>query len=72
MSAADYPWEENEDPFLWRNARGDWHALFHACTWGDSREQIYPVPQFAGRHAFSVDGVFVGLVTTVQLADVCM
>ena len=56
ISAADYPWEENEDPFLWRNARGEWHALFHANTWGDSRNQIFPVAGHAGRHAFSADG----------------
>ena len=38
----DYPYDENEDPFLWRNARG-WHALFHANTWVDSRGQGHSV-----------------------------
>ena len=57
VSAPSYPEEENEDPFLFRNRRGEWHALLHACTWGDSRGAVYPVPQWAGRHAFSADGV---------------
>lgn len=31
ISNEDYPWDENEDPFLWRSSRG-YHALFHANT----------------------------------------
>lgn len=51
-----YPYDENEDPFIWKNARG-FHALFHANTWGDSRGAVFPVPAYAGRLAYSVDGV---------------
>jgi len=52
----DYPWDENEDPFLWKNKRG-WHALFHANTWSDSRCKHFSVAGHAGRLAYSVDGV---------------
>lgn len=56
ISKADYPFEENEDPFIWQDANSNWHALFHANTWGDSRGAVFPVPVYAGRHAFSLDG----------------
>lgn len=56
ISNAQYPYEENEDPFIYRNRHG-WHALFHSCTWGDSHSTIWPVKKWAGRHAFSLDGV---------------
>jgi hypothetical protein len=55
LTTQQYPYDENEDPFIWHNRRG-FHALFHANTWGDSRGAVYPVPQYAGRLAFSVDG----------------
>jgi hypothetical protein len=55
ISAPDYPYEENEDPFVYKNRHG-WHALFHANTWGDSHGKVFPVPEHAGRHAFSLDG----------------
>ena len=42
ISGQDYPWDENEDPFLWRSARG-WHALMHANTWVDSRGASHSV-----------------------------
>jgi len=54
VSAPHYPIEENEDPFLWRSRRG-WHALFHACTWTDSRGAHFPAAKWAGRYAFSAD-----------------
>ena len=38
-----------EDPFLWVDARGRWHCLFHAPP--------YPNLTRAGGHAFSADGV---------------
>lgn len=56
ISNQDYPFDENEDPFLWRTTRG-FHALFHANTWGDSRGAAAPVATSAGRLAFSTDGV---------------
>eukprot|EP00039_Didymoeca_costata_P011457 m.160928 g.160928 ORF g.160928 m.160928 type:complete len:120 (+) comp15179_c0_seq4:237-596(+) len=56
ISTQNYPYDENEDPFLWSNSRG-WHALFHANTWSDSRNVHHPVAEYAGRHAYSVDGV---------------
>ena len=28
-----------------------------SCTWGDSHHKIFPVETWAGRHAFSTDGV---------------
>ena len=51
-----YPFDENEDPFIWQTSRG-FHALFHSCTWGDSRGTIFPVPEYAGRLAYSIDGI---------------
>jgi hypothetical protein len=36
ISNEDYPYDENEDPFIWKNKRG-YLALFHANTWSDSR-----------------------------------
>ena len=56
ISSSQYPFEENEDPFLFKDKRGGLHALLHATTWGDSRGKIWPVAQYAGRHAFSSDG----------------
>lgn len=56
ISSPQYPYEENEDPFMWRSSRG-WHALFHSCTWTDSRSKHWPAEKWAGRYAFSVDGV---------------
>jgi len=56
LTNAQYPFDENEDPFLWQTPRG-FHALFHSNTWGDSRHTVHPVAQYAGRLAFSADGV---------------
>lgn len=56
ISSPQYPFEENEDPFLWKSSRG-WHALFHSNTWTDSRSQHFPAEKWAGRHAFSTDGL---------------
>jgi len=55
VSSPQYPYEENEDPFIWKNKRG-YHGLFHACTWTDSRGVNWPVAEWAGRYAFSQDG----------------
>ena len=55
ITTEDYPYDENEDPFLWKSSRG-FHALFHANTWLDSRGATFPVPMYAGRYAFSIDG----------------
>ena len=56
ISNQDYPFDENEDPFLWKSRRG-YHALFHANTWTDSRGANHPVRTSAGRYAYSSDGV---------------
>ena len=56
ISNAEYPYEENEDPFLFKTKRG-FHALFHANTWGDSRGSKVSVGSGAGRLAYSADGV---------------
>lgn len=42
ISTNAYPFDENEDPFLWKSARG-WHGIFHANTWVDSRGATFPV-----------------------------
>eukprot|EP01062_Namystynia_karyoxenos_P040055 TRINITY_DN29205_c0_g1_i1.p2 TRINITY_DN29205_c0_g1~~TRINITY_DN29205_c0_g1_i1.p2 ORF type:complete len:362 (+),score=18.16 TRINITY_DN29205_c0_g1_i1:1002-2087(+) len=55
ISTYQYPYEENEDPFLWRTKRG-WHLLAHANTWSDSKSHPWPVAQYAGRYAYSLDG----------------
>eukprot|EP00037_Helgoeca_nana_P001625 m.28176 g.28176 ORF g.28176 m.28176 type:complete len:600 (+) comp11997_c0_seq2:24-1823(+) len=55
LTTQQYPYDENEDPFIWKSKRG-FHALFHANTWGDSRGKVFPVPANAGRLAYSVDG----------------
>jgi len=55
VSSPQYPYEENEDPFLWQNSRG-FHGLFHACTWTDSLGANWPVAEWAGRYAYSEDG----------------
>jgi hypothetical protein len=39
-----------EDPFVYRDARGRFHAILHAMDVGDD-------PSFCGGHAFSADGV---------------
>jgi len=56
VSSPQYPYEENEDPFIWKNHRG-YHGLFHACTWTDSRGVNWPVSEWAGRYAHSQDGL---------------
>jgi len=56
ISAPMDPYEENEDPFIWKNSRG-YHGLFHACTWTNSRGTVYPAAKWAGRYAHSVDGL---------------
>ncbi len=57
-----------EDPFMWRDKRGNWHVLYHRMfdpygpldpLWGKWKTQPAgnPVPQgWAGGHAFSRDG----------------
>jgi len=55
VSSPQYPYEENEDPFIWKNSRG-YHGLFHACTWTDSLGKTWPVAEWAGRYAHSADG----------------
>ena len=55
ISNQQYPFDENEDPFLFKTKRG-WHALFHANTWTDSRGNQISVAAGAGRLAFSTDG----------------
>lgn len=55
ISSPQYPYEENEDPFLWKNSRG-YHGLFHACTWTDSLGANWPVAEWAGRYGYSQDG----------------
>jgi hypothetical protein len=56
ISSPQYPYDENEDPFIWKNSRG-YHGLFHACTWTNSRGDVYPPAEWAGRYAHSVDGL---------------
>lgn len=56
ISNQQYPFDENEDPFLFKTKRG-WHALFHANTWVDSRGNNIPVADGAGRLAYSADGL---------------
>eukprot|EP00040_Diaphanoeca_grandis_P024766 m.136519 g.136519 ORF g.136519 m.136519 type:complete len:646 (+) comp29860_c0_seq1:110-2047(+) len=56
ISNQDYPFDENEDPFQWKSKRGH-HALFHANTWTDSRGANHPVSKYAGRLAYSTDGL---------------
>lgn len=56
ISSPQYPYEENEDPFIWKNSRG-FHGLFHACTWTDSHGKTYPAAEWAGRYAHSLDGL---------------
>lgn len=56
ISSPQYPLDENEDPFLWRNKRG-WHALFHANTWLNSHGRQFQASEWAGRYAWSLDGV---------------
>ena len=55
ISNYDYPFEENEDPFLFKTKRG-FVALFHANTWTDSHGSHIPVASGAGRLAYSADG----------------
>ncbi len=55
ISNLQYPFDENEDPFLFKNKRG-YVALFHANTWTDSRGSNIPVAIGAGRLAYSLDG----------------
>eukprot|EP00756_Hemistasia_phaeocysticola_P009569 Hpha_TRINITY_DN14918_c0_g1::TRINITY_DN14918_c0_g1_i1::g.142967::m.142967 len=55
ISTFQYPYEENEDPFLWRTSRG-WHALLHSNTWQDSRSKKWEQSVWVGRYAFSKDG----------------
>jgi hypothetical protein len=57
ITGQDYPYDENEDPFLWQDRRGHYHALLHANTWVDSRGVVHSVALHAGRHAYSVNGV---------------
>jgi hypothetical protein len=52
ISNLQYPFDENEDPFLWKTKRGC-HALFHANTWQDSRGRHIPVATGAGRLAYT-------------------
>ena len=41
---------QTEDPYVWIDRRGHYHALFHHCFWPK-------IPGAAGGHAFSADGV---------------
>jgi len=43
---------QNEDPFIYRNNAGHFHALFHGMEEGYTDQKSY-----AGRHAFSRDGL---------------
>lgn len=45
-----------EDPFLWKDKRGNWHALFHRMFDPAGKSPI-PSPGWCGGHAFSADGL---------------
>ena len=45
-----------EDPFMWVDARGNWHALFHRMFDPAGKSPI-PSPGWCGGHAFSKDGL---------------
>ena len=66
VSVHSYPLEENEDPFLWRTARG-WHALAHSNTWFNSHSEHFTTAEWAGRYAFSKDGEVCALVLERRL-----
>jgi hypothetical protein len=40
---------QTEDPYIWIDRRGNYHALFHHCFWPK-------IPGASGGHAFSSDG----------------
>lgn len=60
-----------EDPFMWKDHRGNWHVLYHRMSdgmgkldpnWGKmdgswSHDHPIPSPGYAGGHAFSRDGL---------------
>lgn len=55
----DYCEKCEEDPFMYRDKRGNWHVLYHRMfdpIGGHSTSPI-PSPGWAGGHAFSRDGL---------------
>lgn len=45
-----------EDPFMWKDARGNWHVLYHKM-FDPAGSSPIPSPGWAGGHSFSEDGI---------------